>query len=88
MSDAFLIGMILGLIISIFINVIIALKMQDVAEEKGYEKDATVFHMCFWFGIIGCIYVAALPDRIQQEQNAKIIKLLKNIDCNTNPTEN
>ena len=34
--------------------------------------------MCFWLGIIGCVYVAALPDKIQQQQNQKMIELLEN----------
>jgi len=42
--------------------------------------------MCFWLGIIGCIYVAALPDKIQQKQNQKIIDLLSAKDNNTTTT--
>lgn len=55
---------------------IIGRMMENVAADKGYGTEAHAFAMCFWLGIIGCIYVAALPDKIQQKQNQKIIELL------------
>lgn len=56
---------------------IFASKMQRVADLKGYGIDAHAWAMCFWLGILGGIYVIALPDLIQQKQNQKLIELLK-----------
>ena len=40
-----------------------ASKMCDAAELKGYNsKSEHIFAICFCFGIIGCLYVVALPD--------------------------
>lgn len=59
------------------VGYIIGRRMENTATEKGYGTEAHAFAMCFWLGIIGCIYVAALPDKIQQNQNQQIIELLK-----------
>ncbi len=67
----------LAVVAYLIIAMIIGRKMEDVAALKGYGEDAHAFAMCFWLGIIGCIYVAALPDKIQQGQNQKIIELLE-----------
>lgn len=56
---------------------IFASKMQSVAALKGYGIDAHAWAMCFWLGILGGIYVIALPDLIQQKQNQQLIELLK-----------
>lgn len=66
------------LIIAVYliIGFIIGKMMENAAADKGYGTEAHAFAMCFWLGIIGCIYVAALPDKIQQKQNQKIIELL------------
>lgn len=81
MEDMFPIILIAAVVI-IGVDVIVAQMMQDVAALKGYGKEVHAFAMCFWLGIIGYIYVAALPDKIQQEQNQKIIELMsiKNSD--------
>ena len=68
---------IIALFVVLFINYIIANHMKFVATLKGYGDDAHAWAMCFWLGIIGCIYVAALPDKIAQSQNQQIIELLK-----------
>lgn len=52
--------------------------METAAALKGYGTEVHAFIVCFFLGIIGCVYVAALPDKIQQEQNQKIIALLEN----------
>ncbi len=51
--------------------------MSEAASRKGYGDDAHAWAMCFWLGIIGGLYVIALPDLILQEQNQRIIELLK-----------
>lgn len=67
---------ILVIVIYLVIGFIIGRMMENVAADKGYGTEAHAFAMCFWLGVIGCIYVAALPDKIQQEQNQQIIQLL------------
>ena len=66
---------IIGIIISFVVNYIVASQMETAAALKGYGKEVHVFAMCFWLGIIGCIYVAALPDLIQQKQTKQMIDL-------------
>lgn len=66
----------LVVIIYLVIGFITGRMMENVAADKGYGEEANVFAMCFWLGIIGCIYVAALPDKTLQKQNQKIIDLL------------
>ena len=48
--------------ILILINIIIACMMKSVAVKKGYYDGAYAFPMCFFLGIVGCLYVVALPD--------------------------
>ena len=55
--------------IAIIINAIISSHMELVAIEKGYDKQAHAFWMCFFFGPIGYIYVAMLPDKIKRSQS-------------------
>lgn len=59
------------------INFIVARMMENAAAMKGHGSEAHAFAACFWLGIIGCVYVAALPDKIAQGQNQQIIDLLQ-----------
>ena len=65
-------------VVVVFCRFIAARKFEGIAFDKGYDENASAFAMCFWLGIIGCVYVAALPDKIQQQQNQKMIELLEN----------
>ncbi|MBO5907113.1 MAG: hypothetical protein J6V83_01075 [Clostridia bacterium] len=58
--SVFLFFMMLAAIV--VINYIVARKFEDIAFSKGYDSSIHSFAMCFWLGIIGYIYVAALPD--------------------------
>lgn len=49
------------LVVFVIINYIMALRMQDVVEKKGYT-DVRVVALCFWLGLFGYLYVIALPD--------------------------
>lgn len=73
-----IVGIIIGLLLLIGIDYLISSKMESIAALKGHGTEVHAFAMCFWLGIIGYIYVAALPDKIQQAQNQKIIELLEN----------
>ena len=71
----FLIATIVTVIL--LIKVIIAWFMTNIAVMKGHGREVHAFGICFWLGIFGCIYVAALPDKIQQSQNQRMIELLE-----------
>lgn len=71
---------ILLLVVIIVINAIGARKMQDAAVLKGYGENYHIWALCFWLGILGYLYVLALPDLVTQSQNQQIIKLLSNGD--------
>ena len=49
------------------LNAVIAFKFDDIARMKGYGSEMHCFAMCFWLGIIGCLYVIALPDKGTRE---------------------
>ena len=68
---------IFAIVLGILVQVIFASFMRKAAVRKGYGDDAHTWAMCFWLGIIGGIYVIALPDLICQNQNQQIIELLK-----------
>ncbi|MBE6695117.1 MAG: hypothetical protein E7587_01550 [Ruminococcaceae bacterium] len=44
-----------------FIQYKVAKMFEAIAFDKGYDKKAHPFALCFWLGIIGYIYVAAMP---------------------------
>ncbi len=78
------IGIILMILVGLVVQAIYASLMNKAAARKGYGDDAHAWAMCFWLGIIGGVYVIALPDLIQQNQNQQIIELLKerrNTEC-------
>ena len=59
----------IAIIVGIIIRYIIAKKFENVAKLKGYGSEMHSFAMCFWLGIIGCIYVAALPKINTKEES-------------------
>ena len=69
-------GIIVGLLVFLFLNGLLASKASDIAEDKGYEK-STWFHMRFWLGLIAYIIVAAMPDRVMQGKVDQMIILLQ-----------
>ena len=71
---------IIGIGICLIINAIVASLMKKASILKGYGEDAHVWAICFWFGILGDLYVISLPDKITQEQNQQIISLLEQKD--------
>ena len=56
----FLLLAVLGL--AILIQFIVAKKFEKIAFQKGYDVRVHSFAMCFWLGIIGYLYVIALPN--------------------------
>lgn len=57
-----LISYIVAIAVVILINVLISLMFKHVAVMKGH-REIRYFWMPFFFGIVGYILVAALPDR-------------------------
>ena len=56
------------IIISLLIDITLAIKMCKVAKLKGYNTSSYhIFGICFWFGLFGYIYVLALPDLALRE---------------------
>lgn len=54
----------------------LAKNMEKISERKGYYG-IHAFFWCFCFGVLGYIFVLALPDKEIKKQNEEIIALLK-----------
>ena len=54
---------------------------EKIAFDKGYDESAHPFAMCFWLGIVGYIYVAAMP-KLTADEIAK-----KQETSNTEPND-
>lgn len=54
---------IIAVVISAFVEYEASVRMQMLVRKKGYEK-LRVQTFCFWFGILGYMYVVALPDLV------------------------
>lgn len=58
----------LVLVIVIVLNYFISRWFYEIAEDKGYH-DRKYFWICFWFGVIGYLLVAAMPDHGNSRQD-------------------
>ena len=58
----FLFVFLLLIAIPLLINIMLALMFKNIAKQKGHYE-ARYFWIPFFFGIVGYIMVAALPDR-------------------------
>lgn len=74
--------------VAIYINYIVAKKFEAIAFEKGYTVQIHSFAMCFWLGIIGYIYVLALPNLVTMNQQREMIESLRSIKNDTSKIEN
>ena len=63
-------------IVLVVMWVYIAGFMSEVATEKGYP-DINAFAKVFQLGICGCLYIIALPDRVERKNQEEIMRLLK-----------
>ena len=52
-------------VVALIVHIYIAAKFEAIAFMKGYDTSIHSFAMCFWLGIIGYIYVAALPTKVK-----------------------
>ena len=64
---------ILILMVLLVIQAIGALLMRNAAVAKGYGDEVHAWAACFWLGILGYLYVIALPDKVAQSQNQQLI---------------
>lgn len=78
---------ILLLVIVIAIDWFLATLAANIADQKGYDDEHTKFFwICFLFGIIGYILVAALPDRNLQTEIKHLAKAMQSGDSDTTST--
>ena len=71
-----LVVFLLFLVVYFVWDLMMAKTMEKIARQKGSGEDFNAFMICFWLGMIGCLYVIALPDLKQREQLDRIIELL------------
>ena len=64
--------------------VVIAKKFEEIVFTKGYGTEIKAYYMCFWLGIVGYLYVIALPnaklDNIELKQQKKMLEILEKLD--------
>lgn len=63
------------ILVAIMLRILFASIMNGVAIKKG-QAEAHAFPIVFFFGIMGCLYVVALPDLVVREQNEDILATL------------
>ena len=55
---------------------------EQIAFAKGYGKELNVYMMCLFLGVVGYLYVIALPnakfDNLLLKQNKRMLALLQN----------
>ena len=73
-------GFVLLILAALVADVLITIMWVNVARDKGYEDTGRIFCLCFFLGIIGWMYVSALPDFVLRSQVREIASLLKKKD--------
>ena len=63
------------LIVGIILHIIAGAFMCDAAQKKGHSWG--IFWVCLFLGLAGWLYVCALPDLKQQQNQERIIALLE-----------
>lgn len=70
-----MVAIILSILVYVLVNLYFASLMTGVAKEKGYEN-SNVFVLVLLFGVIGILYVVALPDLQARQQREDILNVL------------
>ena len=65
----------LAVLVYLAVNFLFATLMNNIAIKKGYEN-SHAFALVFFFGVLGMLYVIALPDMKVQSQLEDILTLL------------
>ena len=71
----------LALIIGgLYLNHRIAKKFEEIVFAKGYGTELKAYYICFWLGLVGYLYVIALPnaklDNIELKQQKRMLEIL------------
>lgn len=69
-------------IVYLCINIVIASMMQNIAELKGYEENRSAFVLTLLLGIVGVLYVVALPDKKLNNNIEKLIQCINKLSTN------
>ena len=85
----FLIVMCLLILIGvIYLDHRIAKKFEQIVFAKGYGTELKAYHMCFWLGFVGYLYVIALPnaklDNIELKQQKRMLEILAKLNPESN----
>ena len=60
--EGFIVLYVIMVVIFLVIQYIIAKKFEEIAFQKGYDESVHSCAMCFWLGLVGYLYVIALPN--------------------------
>lgn len=69
-------------VIYFFINLMIANIMQNVVRLKWYEEDKNAFALTLLFGMVGVMYVVALPDKKLNDSIENLIESINMLNKN------
>ena len=69
----------------LYLNHSIAKKFEEIVFAKGYGTELKAYYMCFWLGIVGYLYVSALPnaklDNIELKQQKRMLEILAKLSA-------
>ena len=72
---------------ALYLNHRIAKKFEEIVFAKGYGTELKAYYMCFWLGIVGYLYVIALPnaklDNIELKQQKRMLEILSKLGTKT-----
>ena len=69
-------------VIYFLINLMIANIMQNVVRLKGYEEDKNAVALTLLFGMVGVMYVVALPDKKLNDSIENLIESINMLNKN------
>ena len=76
----------------VFVNHKIAKAFEQIVFAKGYGTELKAYYMCFWLGIVGYLYVIALPnaklDNLTLKQQKRMLELLNDSTSHSPDYEN
>ena len=78
---------IIPILIAFGINFLVASKFEDIAFKKGYDTSIHSFAMCFWLGIVGYLYVIALPN-LNNHNNSHSDSIEENVNKTSENEQN
>ncbi|MBO5907022.1 MAG: hypothetical protein J6Q85_02580 [Clostridia bacterium] len=77
MEFIFILALIIG---GLYLNHRIAKKFEEIVFAKGYGTELKAYYICFWLGLVGYLYVIALPnaklDNIELKQQKRMLEIL------------